>query len=87
MEQKLNNLVKKWVKNGQKPVPEVAAARRVKTALMLENFFKIWPLNDMIFYYYYFIGMIRLLAYLVRVAPDCNCSYCEDSFSGHSGSV
>ena len=24
---------------------------------------------------------------LVRVAPDCNCSYCEDSFSGYSGSV
>ena len=28
-------------------------------------------------------GMI----YLVRVAPDCNRSYCEDSFSGYSGSV
>ena len=25
--------------------------------------------------------------YLVRVAPDCNRSYCEDSFSGYSGSV
>ena len=24
---------------------------------------------------------------LVRVAPDCNRSYCEDSFSGYSGSV
>ena len=23
----------------------------------------------------------------VRVAPDCNRSYCEDSFSGYSGSV
>ena len=27
------------------------------------------------------------LADLVRVAPDCNRSYCEDSFSGYSGSV
>ena len=27
------------------------------------------------------------LLYLVRVAPDCNRSYCEDSFSGYSGSV
>ena len=26
-------------------------------------------------------------ANLVRVAPDCNRSYCEDSFSGYSGSV
>ena len=25
--------------------------------------------------------------YLVRVATDCNRSYCEDSFSGYSGSV
>ena len=25
--------------------------------------------------------------YLVRVAPDCNRSYCEDSFSGYYGSV
>ena len=24
---------------------------------------------------------------LVRVAPDCNRSYCEDRFSGYSGSV
>ena len=30
---------------------------------------------------------IREHVYLVRVAPDCNCSYCEDSFSGYSGSV
>ena len=27
------------------------------------------------------------IVYLVRVAPDCNRSYCEDSFSGYSGSV
>ena len=25
--------------------------------------------------------------HLVRVAPECNRSYCEDSFSGYSGSV
>ena len=25
--------------------------------------------------------------YLVGVAPDCNRSYCEDSFSGYAGSV
>ena len=25
--------------------------------------------------------------HMVRVAPDCNRSYCEDSFSGYSGSV
>ena len=30
---------------------------------------------------------ITHLQYLVRVAPDCNRSYCEDSFSGYSGSV
>ena len=28
----------------------------------------------------------RSLCNLVRVAPDCNRSYCEDSFSGYSGS-
>ena len=28
-----------------------------------------------------------ITVYLVRVAPDCNCSYSEDSFSGYSGSV
>ena len=30
---------------------------------------------------------IACTTYLVRVAPDCNRSYCEDSFSGYSGSV
>ena len=30
---------------------------------------------------------LRLSTDLVRVAPDCNRSYCEDSFSGYSGSV
>ena len=29
----------------------------------------------------------KTLTDLVRVAPDCNRSYCEDSFSGYSGSV
>ena len=29
----------------------------------------------------------KYILYLVRVAPDCNRSYCEDSFSGYSGSV
>ena len=29
----------------------------------------------------------KALLDLVRVAPDCNRSYCEDSFSGYSGSV
>ena len=29
----------------------------------------------------------KLISNLVRVAPDCNRSYCEDSFSGYSGSV
>ena len=28
--------------------------------------------------------MHRLMVHLVRVAPDCNRSYCEDSFSGYS---
>ena len=31
--------------------------------------------------------VIHAMMYLVRVAPDCNRSYCEDSFSGYSGSV
>ena len=30
---------------------------------------------------------VSALDHLVRVAPDCNRSYCEDSFSGYSGSV
>ena len=30
---------------------------------------------------------IKCFFNLVRVAPDCNRSYCEDSFSGYSGSV
>ena len=30
---------------------------------------------------------IDVIGYLVRVVPDCNRSYCEDSFSGYSGSV
>ena len=33
------------------------------------------------------LGIINPLSNLVRVAPDCNRSYCEDSFSGYSGSV
>ena len=33
------------------------------------------------------INSITILKHLVRVAPDCNRSYCEDSFSGYSGSV
>ena len=33
------------------------------------------------------ISGIIPLCYQVRVAPDCNRSYCEDSFSGYSGSV
>ena len=32
-------------------------------------------------------GPDNMVADLVRVAPDCNRSYCEDSFSGYSGSV
>ena len=31
--------------------------------------------------------LIITIGDLVRVAPDCNRSYCEDSFSGYSGSV
>ena len=31
--------------------------------------------------------LINPSMHLVRVAPDCNRSYCEDSFSGYSGSV
>ena len=30
---------------------------------------------------------LKINDHLVRVAPDCNRSYCEDSFSGYSGSV
>ena len=30
---------------------------------------------------------ISRFPHLVRVVPDCNRSYCEDSFSGYSGSV
>ena len=33
------------------------------------------------------LNQIKLSNHLVRVAPDCNRSYCEDSFSGYSGSV
>ena len=32
-------------------------------------------------------NLITLVDDLVRVAPDCNRNYCEDSFSGYSGSV
>ena len=31
--------------------------------------------------------LLNFRMHLVRVAPDCNRSYCEDSFSGYSGSV
>ena len=33
------------------------------------------------------VPQYKISSYLVRVAPDCNRSYCEDSFSGYSGSV
>ena len=33
------------------------------------------------------IFCVQIKKRLVRVAPDCNRSYCEDSFSGYSGSV
>ena len=68
-EQKLNNLVLKMGQKGQKPYQKslmatmvaMAAARRVKTALILENVFEILtPLGHEITF---FIGIIRLLAY------------------------
>ena len=35
----------------------------------------------------YDTAQVSAVTDLVRVAPDCNRSYCEDSFSGYSGSV